>query len=397
MNLLITATAYPPFMGGAQLLMHQLARQLAERHAVQVVTQWDAPRTDWLLGTTLNAPRSPQAYTYEGVSVRRITLDLAARARLAPWVLAYYPLQGLALPRIADALAAELAPQAAGADVIHNCRIGREGLSYASFSAARKRDLPFVFTPVHHPRWGGWLHRYYHRLYRQADAVIALTEAEKRTLVGLGVDERRVFVTGMGPALAEHGDGARFRARHNLGADPVVLFVGQKYAYKGLAALLAAARLVWQQCPQARFVFVGRRTFYSRRLFASDRDRRIVELDTLSVQDKTDAYAACDVFCLPSSQESFGGVYTEAWALAKPVIGADIPAVRDVIADGRDGYVVSPQPGPLAERLNYLLMNPNVRTQLGRNGQAKVEARYTWPRLAEQTERVYQQVLEGRG
>lgn len=405
MNVLFTLTAYPPFMGGAQLLMHQLARELLARHTVQVVSHWDAPRADWLLGTTLNAPREPRDYLYEGVPVHRIALSAADRRRLWPWVWAYYPLQAWALPRIAGAIAAEVAPYAAEADVVHNCRIGREGLSFASLQAARQRGAPFVLTPVHHPRWGGWLHRHYQRLYRAADAVIALTEAERRTLAALGVAERRIFVTGMGPALAARGDGARFRAAYGLGQAPLVLFVGQKYAYKGLRVLLEAARRVWARCPEARFVLIGPRTAYSRRLFAAVTDRRALELDTVDVQTKTDAYAACDVFCLPSTQESFGGVFTEAWSLGKPVVGADIPAVRAVIAEGEDGYCVPLAPrvmgeaevdaGSLAERLVTLLEQPALRARLGAAGRRKVAARFTWPRLAEQTEAVYARVREG--
>ncbi len=395
MNLLFTITAYPPSIGGAQAHMHQLARMLQARHVVQIVTQWDAHRADWLLGTTLTAPHSARAYEMDGVPVQRITLTDNTRRRLWPWVLAYYPLQRLALPRIAAALVAEIAPWAEAADLIHNCRIGREGISYASFQVARRRGIPFVFTPVHHPWWGGWLHRYYHRLYRAADAVIALTEVERQTLIDLGVEERRVFVTGMGPALTEMGDGARFRAKHELGDDPIVLFVGQKYIYKGIAALLGAAHLVWQRFPKTRFVFIGPRTSYSQRLFARVRELRVLELDAVSLQEKTDAYAACDVFCLPSSQESFGGVFTEAWSLGKPVIGADIPTVRTVIEDRVDGCLTMPQAGPLAERLLFLLERPDLRAQMGARGREKVAAHFTWPRIAEKTERVYEWVLTG--
>jgi glycosyltransferase involved in cell wall biosynthesis len=316
-----------------------------------------------------------------------------ARRRLVPWVLAYYALQGPALARIAEALNAEIAPWAANADLIHNCRIGREGLSYASLRVARQRDIPFVFTPVHHPRWGGWWHRYYHWLYRQADAVIALTEAERQLLIGLGVDERRLFVTGMGPVLAETADGAHFRAQHGLGEEPVVLCLGQKYAYKGLGAVLKAAPLVWARFPETRFLFIGPRTPYSRRLFAGVRDARIVELDAVGLQDKTDALAACDVFCLPSTQESFGGVFTEAWSLGKPVIGGDIPAVRTVIEEGQDGLLAPQQPGAIAAHILELLAHPTLRIEMGQRGQRKVNARYTWPRLAEQTEAVYERVL----
>jgi glycosyltransferase involved in cell wall biosynthesis len=395
MNLLFTLTSYPPAVGGAQNLMHQLARELIQRHTLSVATQWDANRTDWLMGTTLRGPQEPRRYEIDGVPVCRIALPAAARRRLAPWVYGYYAMQGPALARIAAALARELAPLAAAADLIHNCRIGREGISFASLRVARERGIPFILTPVHHPRWGGWLHRHYHKLYREADAVIALTESERQTLTRLGVDPRRISVTGIGPVLSDQADGQHFRDQHGLGAAPVVLFLGQKYAYKGLAALLAAAPIVWRAVPEARFVFAGPHTPYSTKLFAGQQDRRILELDTLDLQGKTDALAACDVLCVPSTQESFGGVYTEAWSLGNPVIGADIPAVREVIAHGEDGLLVPQDAGAIAGALTQLLSNAGWRGQMGQRGQAKVAARYSWPRLAALTEEVYARAMRG--
>lgn len=395
MKVLFTLTTYPPSIGGAQLLMHQLARHLVPQHQVQVVTQWTTNRTDWLFGTTLTAPAAGQAYHQDGIPVQLVTMPPDRRRALVPWVLGYYLAQGPAIQRIAAVLENEIEPWSMAADLIHNCRIGREALSYASYHLARGRDIPFVLTTVHHPRWGTWLHRHYHWLYRQADALIVLTEGERDLVVGLGVDERRVFVTGMGPVVAETAHGAAFRAAHQLGDDPLVLFLAQKYAYKGVAALLAAAPLVWRRVPEARFAFVGPRTAYSRRLFARVNDRRILELDAVDVQAKTDALGACQVLCVPSSQESFGGVYTEAWSQGKPVVGGDIAAIRSVIADGVDGYVVAQQAGPIAERLVHLLERPALACEMGEHGRQKLEARYTWPRLAALTEQVYVKVLNG--
>jgi glycosyltransferase involved in cell wall biosynthesis len=362
---------------------------------VHVVTQWDERRTDWLLGTTVRAPSRPRAYEIDGVPVERLGLPAATRARLLPWVAAYYAVQGPALRRIANVLAGRMERWAATADLVHNCRIGREGLTAASLALARRRDIPFVLTPVHHPRWSGWLHRHYHRLYREADAVIALTAAEADVLASLRVDPRRIHVTGMGPVLAGTSDAARFRAAHGLGDDPLVLFVGQKYAYKGLAPLLASAPLVWSRSPRARFAFLGPRTRHSRRLFASVRDERILELDTVPLEAKTDALAACDVLCLPSTQESFGGVCAEAWSLGKPVVVADIPALRAVVTDGVDGFVAPPEAAPLADRIGRLLSDPALAAALGSAGRRKVEERYSWARLARLTEEVYRAVAGG--
>lgn len=395
MNLLYTLTAYPPFWGGAQLLMHGLARELVGRHSVQVVAQWDTARSDWLRGTTLNAPPDDREYIVDDVPVRRIGLPVAEGQALRPWVATYWALQGTAIERISAVLAERFADVARRADLIHNCRIGREPLTAASLQLARRCNVPFVLSPVHHPRWGSWLHRHYHRLYRSADAVMALTRGERDLLVRLGVDERKIAITGMGPNLAPTADGEAFRAAHGLGQDPVVLFVGQKYAYKGVEALLHAARRVWKRLPETRFIFIGRPTRQTEHLFRR-LDRRVLNLDVVDLQTKTDAYAACDVFCLPSTQESFGGVFTEAWSFGKPVIGADIEAVSDVIDDGQNGFVCPATPGPLAEHLITLLLDPALRARFGEAGRHKVAERYTWERVAALTEAVYLGLGAGR-
>src|SRR5262245_59492944 len=135
MKLLYTLTAYPPSTGGAQLHQHLLARYLSDRHCIQVVTHWTENRTDWLLGTTLRATDKPSDYQIDGIAVHQLALQPREKWLLAPFVLTYYPLMGIALPRIAAPVERQLQPYAAKADLIHNVRIGREGLSLASLQA----------------------------------------------------------------------------------------------------------------------------------------------------------------------------------------------------------------------------------------------------------------------
>lgn len=392
MKLLYTLTAYPPYIGGAQLHQHLLGQHLSQHHALQVVSFWDTNRTDWLLGTTIRAPNTPRDYAVDHIPVHRLGLSWADKLKMAPWLLLYYPWMARALPPIAGVIANQLQPLAQTADLIHNVRIGREGLTHASWQVARRQGIPFVLTPVHHPRWVGWRYRAYIELYRRADAVIALTESERQTLIGLGVEADKIHVTGIAPVLAPTADGPGFRRRHRL-QGPVVLFLGQHYGYKGYRELLAAAGLVWPHHPQVQFVFIGPAVKNSEAVFSEHSDPRIHRLGTVSLQEKTDALAACDVLCVPSSQESFGGVYTEAWSFGKPVIGCSIPAVADVITDGQDGYLVEPQPQAIAERLELLLSHPDQAQAMGRSGQKKVETHYNWPQLARLTEQVYRQVL----
>jgi glycosyltransferase involved in cell wall biosynthesis len=396
MKLLYTLTTYPPAIGGAQLHQHLLAQQLQPRHPIQVVSHWNQNRTDWLIGTTLKAPSQSNDYSIDNISVHQLGISLTDKLRILPYLPIYYPLMSVALPRIADLLETRIYPYARNCDLIHNVRIGREGLSYASYNLARRLDIPFVFTPVHHPRWTGWRYREYIKLYQLADAIIALTNHEKQTLIQLGAREEKIHITGIGPVLAPTAYPEVFRQRYNLD-EPMVLFLGQHYPYKGYQQLLQAIAEIWQKVPEAQFVFIGPDVANSETFFARYSDPRIHRLGSVDLQTKTDALAACTLLCVPSRQESFGGVYTEAWSFAKPVIGCRIPAVAEVISHGIDGYLVEQDACSISNAICQVILDRSLGEAMGKAGREKVDRQFTWEGLARKTEQIYQDLREKDG
>jgi glycosyltransferase involved in cell wall biosynthesis len=395
MQLLYTLTAYPPYLGGAQLHQHLLGNHLLDRHSIQVLCHWNENRADWLLGTTLNAPSTGYDYSVDNISVHRIGLSTLEKFQMFPLIPFYYPLMAKVLPSIARLLAKKIDRYAQSVDLIHNVRIGREGLSFASLQVARKYKIPFVFTPVHHPRWTGWRYREFLKLYSMADRVIALTQAEKLILAELGVNEDRIVVTGHGPIISPEADSRKFLNAYPSIKVPFVLFLGQHYLYKGYHQLLQAAPLVWEKYPEVNFVFIGPSVKQSDKVFENS-DHRIHRLGSVDLQTKTDAISACTMLCVPSTQESFGGVYTEAWSFCKPVIGCPIPAVAEVVTDGVDGYLVEQKSTCIAESICYLLSNPGIGQSMGQAGYQKVKQRYTWEKIARKTELVYETTLSGK-
>ena len=398
MRLLYTLTTYPPSTGGAQIHQHQLARFMGKKHTVEVVTHWDNNRTDWLLGTTIKAPCDDKDYKIDGVSVHTLGMCACEKVVMAPFALAYYPMMLLGFPPVGPISAVierHLRPYSEQADLIHNVRIGREGLSDASFKAARKNDIPFVLTPVHHPRWTGRKYKFFINLYKNADAVMALTKAEKEILAGLGVKEEKIHVIGHGPVLEEKGNKEDFLKKHNI-TGPMILFLGQHYEYKGFRQLLEASETVWEKFPDAHFVFIGPAVGDSEECFKEKKDSRILRLGSVSLQEKTDALAACTILCVPSSQESFGGVYAEAWCFEKPVIGCNIPAVSEVITDSKDGFLVEQDRAMIADRILSLLENEAHAIEMGKAGKKKVEEKYTWERIQEHVENVYNTLVHGK-
>ncbi len=388
LNILSVITGYVPSIGGAQIHTHRLNRELTKRHHIQVVCQWTENRTDFLRGTTLLAPTRASSII-DGIPVERISPTQKDRRQMIFWVLSYYLLQGLAINRISSILSKQMMPIASDVDIVHNVRMGRESLSFASFRVARELQVPFVFSPLHHPRWGRWLHRHYQSLYLEADVIMTLTNWERQKLIKFGVDSRRIVISGIGPVISSGIDSESFLTQYGI-TDPFVMFLGQKYPYKGIRSLLEATELVWSQMPNVQFVFIGPRTAYSSRIFKKFPDERIIEIGVVDLATKSSALQAADVVCVPSNQESFGGVFVEAWALGSPVIGGDCPAVREVISDGKDGFIVQQNAAQIADRLIILLRDPALRLKMAGTGMEKVTSRYSWKHIAARTEEAYQ-------
>jgi glycosyltransferase involved in cell wall biosynthesis len=160
--------------------------------------------------------------------------------------------------------------------------------------------------------------------------------------------------------------------------------------------LLAAMPRVWQERPDARFAFLGPRTPETRKLFSRLNDARVMEKDRVPEAEKQSALAQCAVFCLPSRQESFGSVFTEAWTFGKPVVGGNIPAIAELIDAGVNGSLVGEEPEELAQALLALLQDPAQARRFGEAGRRKVAEKYSWDAVIRAVEGAYAQVLKPR-
>jgi len=125
---------------------------------------------------------------------------------------------------------------------------------------------------------------------------------------------------------------------------------------------------------------------------------RVRFLGRVSDERLPEVYAACDVFALPSVSrlEAFGIVALEAMSTGKPVIVADIPGVREMIEDGRDGLLADPMnPRDLAEKIRRLLSDPEARRTMGARGREKVLESFSIERVTDRIEAVYSAILDG--
>lgn len=372
---------YPPAIGGAEAWCAGLARWQAQAgHEVRVLTL-AALGDDELTG---GAPDGPPAFVLgrtdadAGVQVRRCAPSTVGYATAR--VLARGGADFLAWGHSAE-LYGVLPGFARAADVVHAHWLPGP-LVVAAWLTARQHRRRFVLTPLlhagdaqHESRLAGWL-------LRRADRVVVLTAAEERDAVARGVAPAAIIrgSNAIAPAATPEPE-ARERVRAGLGVPlgaQLVACVTRKAANKGLDVLLDA----FARRPGERSVLAvaGPATAWWAASVAGVDRFWLRDLPVLDETAKHDLLAAADVLVLPSRRESFGTVFLEAWSAGTPVIGADIPAVREVIGDA--GSTFAPDDaGALAAALDTMLRRaPEERRQMAERGRARLGA-HRWEQV----------------
>ncbi len=405
MRILHVVHNYHPSIGGSQWLVQNLSERLAADYGDDVTVF-----TTNALNTATFAGRGgdllpPGLETINGVTVRRFAIDtrfalarkaasaLADRLRLPGWDRLRTLHNGPLAPGLQRAVAES------GAEVVMAMAFPLRHM-FDARAGAKRAKTPIVFIGAIHPAdsWGFDRPMIY-RAIQQADAYIALSPFEKEYLAGRGVAPEKIAVIGAGvdlppsPAMADPAA----RARFSLPDAPVILALGKQNARKRLLFLLQAMQSVWTEHPAAHLVLAGATgdTTPELRRQAARLDYPVKIINNLSEQDKGRLLSICDFLVLPSTEESFGIVFLEAWAHGKPVIGANAGAIATLIADDVDGLLFQPEnPASLAAAISTLLANPARRAQLGAAGKQKVHEKYTWGAIVAAVRSVYTQVSQ---
>lgn len=225
----------------------------------------------------------------------------------------------------------------------------------------------------------------------KAAAIAALRlPPERITVIERGRDTER-----LGTASAER----RSRVRAALGLAPaqqVILHVGRQEFAKGQVHLLhAMARLARREQPPLLLI-AGRRGASSAEL---DRVAAALGIEANlrflgHREDVPDLLAAADVFAFPSLYEGQGGALIEAMALRLPIVASDLPAIREVVADGCAADLVPPgDPVALADRIDALLTDRALADGLAQRARRLFLDRFTLDASASRMLGLYEEML----
>ncbi len=330
-----------------------------------------------------------------------------ARVRWFPWIPALRRLGDLALTtRLAawtDFLACRLFDRGVAArlrmgnaDAVIACEIS----ALATFRKARRLGMITILdaAATHHQtqdRFHGFVEspRLHRRIIAIKDAEIALadhvltvSELARQSYLEAGVPAERVHCVPLGVDIDLFASSTRDTPG---GAGTTFVFVGAASRVKGFNLLLEAFARVRAAEPSAHLLVIrpsGDAAF-------AGVPSGVTVSGPLPQAELAARFRTADCLVLPSRNESFGMVVPEALAAGLPVLVSDRVGAKDLVAEGRTGWIVPADVSALADRMTWCAGHPEaVRAMRPECRQAAENA--TWQRYERRLTEVVRTIIE---
>ncbi|KIQ12895.1 glycosyltransferase [Curtobacterium flaccumfaciens] len=241
---------------------------------------------------------------------------------------------------------------------------------------------------------------------RSVDQVVATCSDEAFELKTLGVPLHRISVVPCGVDVSLFRPDGPVEERDR----PLrVLTASRLVQRKGVGTTIAALAALVEQGRDVELVVVGGAGVAGADLVDDPEYQRLDALarslgvrdhvtfrGQLGQQDMPPVYRSADVVVCAPWYEPFGIVPLEAMACGRPVVASSVGGLIDTVVEDATGLHVPPRDErAVAEAVGALLDDPERREGCGRAGRQRAESRYTWQKVAADSERVYERLLAG--
>jgi glycosyltransferase involved in cell wall biosynthesis len=386
-KILLITDSYWPLVGGVENWVHALAADLANTHEVSIIThasgtKWHSPFLNSLF------PEKPAVrFDDSGIPVITLSPGLRERIMLLPLVLWHFPFIRKVCPKgffdflfifYRTAFSRRLRKLIKNADIVHSFSTGYLGV--LATRVCERNLVPLIHSPpVHFDKWGDT--PLLLKSYARARAIMCLSNDFKNEFLKRMPGASCEIIVNPAPVKDQGGH----TGPRPYGEVPFVLFLGRREEHKGAAMLASAFAHI---SAQARLVFAGPGPSLN------VPNESIEDRGEVDEQTKRRLLESCDIFCVPSRDESFGIVYVEAMMHGKPVIALNVAPVNEIVVHNETGLLVAAaREDLLTKALEELLSNKQLRDKFGANGRKRYEEVFEDTIVMKRTRELYSRIL----
>jgi len=241
--------------------------------------------------------------------------------------------------------------------------------------------------------------RMYRTLASRLACFVAVSDSMREFFVGMGIPAEKIRIAKNGPfferdrCLADESADLFISAR---GSRPRVGIVGQIAPNKGHECLVDAVQLLHARGVQLEIIAFGSgHSEYGDQLKRKIAAAKLAEFWRWMGYEANQGqiYGSMDICVMPSRvSESFGMVAAEAAAYRLPVVASRIGGLIEIVEDGVTGWLVEPNsPAQLADKLEWLIKNPDRAREMGEAGRNKVFQQFTVERMVSNLEALFRE------
>jgi len=181
------------------------------------------------------------------------------------------------------------------------------------------------------------------------------------------------------------------------GTDPVVGTVARFQRYRRTEILLRAIKLLAAEFPSIKGLLVGRSSQMKESVIKPMEQLGLggqVVLAGYRTEDYFDTIAAMDIFVfLMAGSDGTGRAMREAMALGKPIVASNVGGITDLVAHGKNGFLVPPRnPKDLAKYIQILLEDKEKREKMGLAGK-EMAVNFSDEIMVESISKMYNELL----
>ena len=289
-------------------------------------------------------------------------------------------------------------------DIIH-CQHSKDISTLVPTKILSQKKCPIILSK----RVGSYISKkdLFHRFtYSHIDRVLAISNVIRKNVIEttpIHPERVQVLHDAVDTDLFSIGKINRVEIRNGLGFtnDHIVVgFVGRFSPGKGHEEFLNAAALLKNRYSNLRFVIVGEASFrekaYEENIRTMCKSLKLEEVVHFTGyrKDIPELMASFDIFAFPSHAEAFGVVLIEAMAMERPVVSTNCDGVLDIVVDGTTGIFVNPQNAQqLADALEKLCNDANLRHSMGKAGRKRVEESFSQREQIAKLEEIYNNTI----
>tara|TARA_X000000950_G_scaffold288853_1_gene407907 strand:- start:835 stop:1971 length:1137 start_codon:yes stop_codon:yes gene_type:complete len=191
----------------------------------------------------------------------------------------------------------------------------------------------------------------------------------------------------------------KFTQYKELRRTPTICFVGRLLRDKGINEFVSAANIIKKRNIKAKFLVAGEIDKKNPTGLSNQDLIKIKKNNNIQIlgfqKNIAKIYAKSHIVCLPSYREGFPKTLIEAAAASRAIITTNVPGCKDAIIKNKTGILVpAKDPIKLADAIEWLIENPDIRISMGKRGRQLAQREFRIEKIVQAHMNIYKDLLK---